>query len=632
MIALGSGWSPVPWLWRTDHHRRETFRRESIPRRVNASIRPKPWSRSRRSSGGDCYRKMADRQDSRFHVTSHPNCLARTYHGINLISAKAWTRWNSASEPSTNPHLSQTDMKQLPIVICARDGSVGMEILEYQGIRPVTNRSGYSCNYRVRVTPTSETSSVSVLFRDTPDRVRLHAYDLPDTIDPIANLQILAQAVIGEYLDEGGVPPVGEHPESRFMIDCLYARFKEWRARKPATDDEIERYLRATLYWSWQFAHENVEISATDEIRLGTPLQQINRVLRIGEGDEWKVEERASHMLIISPTQALLKSERELHKFARNQNRASPAEQNGVSNLRLFISHSSKDVPYVVALIHLLRSALTLPAEQIRCTSVDGYRLPGGADTQETLRTEIHASEAFIGVISENSLKSLYVTFELGARWGAKKHLLPLLGPGINATILSGPMADVTALQGDNPAQLHQLVQDLAKLLCIEPSGPASYQRQLDELLTAAASYQPNSFSDNDPRRIYSPDPQAVDRLSVRKQVARILYAEIRQNTEHLEEIRESRREDPEKRPVSWPATQPGYESVGLGIGELNPTLVSGVMSFYRGLGTIASCIADFERNPRVAPQFLRDFDNITSGLIEDGLRVMRELEEQVSQ
>lgn len=56
--------------------------------------------------------------------------------------------------------------------------------------------------------------------------------------------------------------------------------------------------------------------------------------------------------------------------------------------LSVFISHSSNDRNFVVLLIHLLRSALNIPAEEIRCTSVDGYRLPAGANAAEQLRRE----------------------------------------------------------------------------------------------------------------------------------------------------------------------------------------------------------------------------------------------------
>ncbi len=86
--------------------------------------------------------------------------------------------------------------------------------------------------------------------------------------------------------------------------------------------------------------------------------------------------------------------------------------------IRLFISHSSRDSALVELLVAFLRAGLNLPASQIRCTSIDGYRLPVGVNTDEQLRREVHAADVFVGIISSESLKSLYVAFELGARWG----------------------------------------------------------------------------------------------------------------------------------------------------------------------------------------------------------------------
>ena len=58
------------------------------------------------------------------------------------------------------------------------------------------------------------------------------------------------------------------------------------------------------------------------------------------------------------------------------------------SEVKLFVSHSAKDAEIAEALIELIRNALGLPENSIRCTSVDRYRLPGGVKTEEQLREE----------------------------------------------------------------------------------------------------------------------------------------------------------------------------------------------------------------------------------------------------
>jgi len=158
--------------------------------------------------------------------------------------------------------------------------------------------------------------------------------------------------------------------------------------------------------------------------------------------------------------------------------------------VQIFISHSSYDVDVVKALISLLRSALNLPAEQIRCTSVDGYRLPGGADTNAQLRREVNESTVFLGVISDSSISSLYVVFELGARWGNEKVFIPLLAPGTSSSVLGGPLAGINALRLDSEAQIHQLLSEIAGHLESKKEEPAVYMAQLNAFLAEAGRAQ----------------------------------------------------------------------------------------------------------------------------------------------
>jgi hypothetical protein len=69
----------------------------------------------------------------------------------------------------------------------------------------------------------------------------------------------------------------------------------------------------------------------------------------------------------------------------------------------IFISHSSNDRDLAEALVDLLRGGLELSANRIRCSSVDGYRLPIGVNTESKLREEVNAAKVVVGLRCVNS-------------------------------------------------------------------------------------------------------------------------------------------------------------------------------------------------------------------------------------
>jgi predicted transcriptional regulator len=154
--------------------------------------------------------------------------------------------------------------------------------------------------------------------------------------------------------------------------------------------------------------------------------------------------------------------------------------------LDIFISHSSHDEFIAERLIALIRSALDIPPEKIRCTSLNGFRLPVGTTTNERLRKEIHDSKAFIALITPNSLKSTYVLFELGARWGAEKPMIPLIARDIKMKDLSEPLSAINVLNCSDAAQLHQFIDDLGDILGISSNRASVYQKCIRELIEAS--------------------------------------------------------------------------------------------------------------------------------------------------
>ncbi|EKF55612.1 hypothetical protein I215_06627 [Galbibacter marinus] len=149
----------------------------------------------------------------------------------------------------------------------------------------------------------------------------------------------------------------------------------------------------------------------------------------------------------------------------------------------IFISHSSQDADTAKLLIDLLKTSLNLSSSRIRCTSVNGYRLPAGASTDETLKKEVHDSKVLIGLISPKSINSAYVLFELGARWGASLPLIPLITSELGSELLKGPLSGINALNCCEPAQLQQLISDLKSELEITGESPEVYQDKIESLV-----------------------------------------------------------------------------------------------------------------------------------------------------
>jgi hypothetical protein len=164
----------------------------------------------------------------------------------------------------------------------------------------------------------------------------------------------------------------------------------------------------------------------------------------------------------------------------------------------IFISHSSQDADTAKLLIDLLKTSPNLSSSKIRCTSVNGYRLPAGASTDEVLKKEVHESKVLIGLISPNSINSAYVLFELGARWGASLPLIPLITSELGSELLKGPLSGINALNCCEPAQLQQLISDIKAVLKITGESPEVYQDKIELLVNhSLKELLPNSEMNN---------------------------------------------------------------------------------------------------------------------------------------
>lgn len=185
----------------------------------------------------------------------------------------------------------------------------------------------------------------------------------------------------------------------------------------------------------------------------------------------------------------------------------------------LFISHSSADKEIAHCLIGLLRSAIpSLTPEGIRCTSVPGFRLPGGADADDRLRKEMIDARVFIGLLTEESLTSTYVLFELGSRWGTERQLTPLLAAGMSPSRLKAPLNRLNAHSCNVAEHLHQLVNEVSSTLNVQPTSADVYQRNIGELVQLSekeAVERERTRKEirvyTSPHRVYSAIPEVIN-------------------------------------------------------------------------------------------------------------------------
>ena len=164
--------------------------------------------------------------------------------------------------------------------------------------------------------------------------------------------------------------------------------------------------------------------------------------------------------------------------------------------IKVFISHSSADKDLAEALIRLLRAALALQPDSIRCTSVRGYKLPTGAEVDAQLRNEVVEAATFVALLTKASLDSTYVLFELGARWGIKKPLFPLLARGITGGALDGPLRAINARECGSPEEVYQFLAEMADSLKVEHFRPQVFQPELRAFIASATeNLQPSKLT-----------------------------------------------------------------------------------------------------------------------------------------
>ena len=85
-------------------------------------------------------------------------------------------------------------------------------------------------------------------------------------------------------------------------------------------------------------------------------------------------------------------------------------------------------------------------------------------------------------LVTPDGLRSNYVLFELGARWGMGKALIPVVARGTRASSLPGTLKAINALDMAESGRINQFVENLAELLEMKIDKASSYQNKVKDL------------------------------------------------------------------------------------------------------------------------------------------------------
>lgn len=181
------------------------------------------------------------------------------------------------------------DIALAPTVVVSRDGSRAVEVFRCDGIEKISNRVAVGAYFTCRSAPLAPDARAVVMFGriTTLDQ---HGLDIRSSGILEADTIQLSLAAIGEHLDAGEPLPPTPSGTPAMPVNCFSGQFEAWRDRAVATVDDIEEYLRARLYASWEFGRESVVFGAHDFLRLHADFRDLAKVAQLRNGAEWSLD------------------------------------------------------------------------------------------------------------------------------------------------------------------------------------------------------------------------------------------------------------------------------------------------------------------------------------------------------
>lgn len=158
----------------------------------------------------------------------------------------------------------------------------------------------------------------------------------------------------------------------------------------------------------------------------------------------------------------------------------------------IFISHSSKDKPFVEALVSLLED-IGFDKSNLFCSSVDGYGIALSKDIFETLRSLFNEHNLYVIFIhSPRYYKSAVSLNEMGAAWVLKTDFCSFLTADMDFNKMSGVVNGSTiAIKVDTedvPSRLSELKNLLIQMFSLPLIDETKWERKRNMFLKQVLS------------------------------------------------------------------------------------------------------------------------------------------------
>ena len=165
---------------------------------------------------------------------------------------------------------------------------------------------------------------------------------------------------------------------------------------------------------------------------------------------------------------------------------------------RIFISHSTKDKPYIEKIVALLDD-MGLDQTQLFCSSMPGYDIPVGKDIFEYLRKQFLEYDLHvIFVHSPSYYKSAVSLNEMGAAWALRSDYTSLLIPGFSFGQMVGVVGNnAIAIKLDNDRievkdKLNQLYARIVEEFGLRRKPDVVWEQKRDRFIDDVLSIFPN--------------------------------------------------------------------------------------------------------------------------------------------